>query len=66
MKPSTKKLLGGVACFAIAVGLAGCEEDEQDRVLMYEPGTYLGQEDTPLPDEEVDDLRRRAANQGRL
>ncbi|MDX1711710.1 MAG: hypothetical protein R3316_11310 [Rhodovibrionaceae bacterium] len=65
MKPSSRAVLTAAALTA-ALGLAACEEDEQDRVLMYEPGTYLGQEDTPLAEEKVNDLRQRAKNQGRL
>jgi hypothetical protein len=66
MKPSLRAVVTAVALFAVAIGLAACEEDEQDRVLRYEPGTYLGEEDTPLSDEKVNNLRQRAANQGRL
>ena len=47
----------------IALAVQGCREDEQDRVLMYEPGTYLGQPDEPLDQEQVEALRQRAARQ---
>ena len=47
----------------VALGLQGCREDERDRVLMYEPGVYLGQPDQPLEQEQVDELRYRARQQ---
>ena len=47
----------------VALALQGCREDEQDRILMYEPGTYLGQPDEPLDQEQVEALRQRATRQ---
>jgi hypothetical protein len=47
----------------LALALQGCREDEQDRVLLYEPGTYLGQPDPPLEQAQVDALRQRATRQ---
>jgi hypothetical protein len=44
--------------------LQGCREDEQDRVLFYEPGVYKGEADPPLSDADVDELRQRARQQG--
>ena len=44
--------------------LGACDESEQGRVLRYEKGTYLGQADTPLSEEKLDELRRRATLQG--
>lgn len=46
-----------------AVGLltlGACKESEQNRPLTYEPGVYLGQEDEPLADGMLDQLRDRA------
>lgn len=43
--------------------LAGCREDEQGRVLMYEPGVYKGQSDQQLGEATADELRRRARMQ---
>lgn len=45
---------------AAAIGLAACDEAEQDRILRYEKGTYLGVPDEPLDNETLDDLRFRA------
>lgn len=46
----------------VAVGLAlgGCRENEQDRVLLFEQGKYLGKADRPLSESQVDELRHRA------
>lgn len=44
--------------------VAACDEAEQDRILRYEKGTYLGQPDTPLSAGQVDELRQRATLQG--
>lgn len=53
---------------AVALGLAaatvaGCREEEQGRLLLYEKGTYKGQPDAPLKPSQVDELRQRAAGQ---
>lgn len=49
-----------VPVFAAAFFVAGCDEQEQGRVLRYEPGTYLGKEDSRLDQETLDELRQRA------
>lgn len=46
--------------FAAAFLVAGCDEQEQGRVLRYEPGTYLGKPDGTLDQETLDELRQRA------
>jgi len=43
--------------------LAECRDDEQDRPLTYEKGTYHGKPDAALPSETLDALRQRALNQ---
>lgn len=52
-----------VACAAILIGLTGCRESEQDRIIDFDPGVYKGKEDTPLSQETLDELRSRAAIQ---
>jgi hypothetical protein len=47
----------------LGVSLTACDEAEQGRVLMYEKGTYLGQQDTELSAETESMLRARAAMQ---
>lgn len=54
--------LCGIA--ALMLGMAGCRENEQDRVLMFEQGKYLGKPDQSLSPEQVDELRQRARLQG--
>ncbi len=46
-----------------AASIAGCREDEQGRMLLYEKGTYKGQPDTSLSPQRIDELRQRAAGQ---
>jgi hypothetical protein len=55
-----------MACAALVVvglALAACDQNEQGRIRNYEPGTYLGQPDTPLTKEQRDALRQRARAQ---
>ncbi|HSR71627.1 MAG TPA: hypothetical protein VLL72_04540 [Kiloniellales bacterium] len=49
----------------VAAGLllAACDESEQGRVLMYDKGTYLGQPDNPLTEDEQEALRARTRMQ---
>jgi hypothetical protein len=47
----------------VALAVEGCREDEQDRVLRYQPGTYLGQADEPLDQQQVEELHERATRQ---
>ena len=51
------------AIAVVALSLAACDEAEQGRVLRYEKGTYLGDKDTELSVETLDDLRSRASLQ---
>ncbi len=43
--------------------LSACDPEEQDRVLLYEKGTYLGQADEELSPETRQELRNRARYQ---
>lgn len=63
MKRNKTFWIGAVALFAASVVLSGCEEDEQDRVLLYEKGTYLGDEDQSLNEDTLDQLRSRTRSQ---
>jgi hypothetical protein len=51
------------AFVGIALVAQSCREDEQNRPLMYDKGTYQGQQDEALTDEAVDTLRQRSARQ---
>lgn len=48
---------------AALVLVAGCREEEQDRILFYDKGVYLGAEDTPLSNDGFQTLRERAQGQ---
>ena len=52
-----------VAAVVAASLLVGCREEEQGRVLRYEKGTYLGQKDSGLTEEQRTALRARAQQQ---
>lgn len=54
--------LAVVGCLAL-IALAGCRESEQDRILMYKKGNYLGPQDAPLAERTVETLRARGAHQ---
>ena len=51
------------AILGIALVAQGCREDEQDRPLVYDKGSYQGQPDQALTDEQVEQLRQRSAGQ---
>ncbi len=45
---------------AAGLALSACDEAEQDRILRYEKGTYLGPQDQALSKEQQADLRARS------
>ena len=53
----------GLVIAGLALLMQGCREDEQDRSLMYDKGSYQGQPDQGLSDEQVERLRQRSAGQ---
>ena len=63
MKKAMKLVFTGVLVTAFGLGLSGCREEEQNRVLNYQKGTYLGAQDQSLSDKKVNDLVRRSAYQ---
>lgn len=63
-KPVRRDLRVAILVAALGViGLAGCRENEQDRVIRFEQGVYKGNPDTQLDEGQVDELRSRAARQ---
>lgn len=52
-----------LAIAGIALVAQGCREDEQNRPLTYDKGTYQGQPDEALSDQQVEALRQRSAGQ---
>ena len=61
--PNRRSLVALSIAFVASLVLASCDEAEQGRVLRYEKGTYLGQKDTPLAEEDRDELRARTRMQ---
>ncbi|MDF2096544.1 hypothetical protein [Aquibaculum arenosum] len=58
------RTFGVLVSLAVAgVLLSACDPEEQDRVLLYEKGTYLGQADEELSPEARQELRNRARYQ---
>lgn len=47
----------------VVAALAGCREEEQGRVLLYDKGHYLGKKDQPLSAETLSELRQRGLKQ---
>ena len=58
------KLIPVAAGAALVLALSACDQAEQGRILRYEKGTYLGQSDSELTDEQRQQLRARAMQQG--
>ncbi len=58
------KLIPIVAGAGLVLTLAACDEAEQGRILRYEKGTYLGQSDSGLTEQQREELRARATLQG--
>ena len=48
------------AIAAVVTALSSCAKEEQNRLLSYEKGTYLGKADQSLTPEQVQNLMARA------
>ena len=59
----TRKILVLFALTAVAAGLSACAEEEQNRVLSYQKGTYLGKTDQQLSEDQLRQLMFRSNNQ---
>lgn len=49
-----------LALAGLAIMVQACREDEQDRPFVYDKGTYQGQADEKLEQDQIDALRQRA------
>ncbi len=58
-----RRWLAAFIAVLATTALTGCREEEQDRVLLFEQGTYLGTPDEGLSEEQVDTLHGRAMRQ---
>lgn len=47
----------------LAMGIAGCREDEQGRPMVKQKGVYEGAVDEALAEDRLSDLKSRAAGQ---
>lgn len=52
-------LLASLALVSVGLAMTGCRENEQNRILSYEPGKYQGKQDTDATLDEGT-LRNRA------
>ena len=52
-----------VPLLGLILGFSGCNPDEQGRILSYEKGTYLGQADQKLGEDQLRDLEVRTSMQ---
>ena len=43
--------------------ISSCREDEQNRVLNYNKGVYLGEKDTQLTEQQITNLRIHTSRQ---
>jgi len=56
----TRDFLKFLVLATFVAALSSCAEEEQNRLLSYEKGTYLGPADQSLSDEQVRKLMTRA------
>jgi hypothetical protein len=53
-----------LGCLLVAgLAISGCRKEEQNRTLEFDKGTYLGEPDQSLTDEQLTELRYRANGQ---
>ena len=58
-----RKILILFSLVGLSSGLVACAEEEQNRLLSYEKGTYLGKADQQLSEEQLRQLVRRSNGQ---
>jgi hypothetical protein len=58
-----RSILGLAAALLVLLAVQGCRDDEQDRPLLYQKGSYQGPSEPPLDPQKVEQLRARAENQ---
>jgi hypothetical protein len=59
----TRKFFVLLSFLALSFGLSACAEEEQNRVLSYEKGTYLGKKDQKLTEAQLRQLVLRSNGQ---
>lgn len=63
LRRGARRCMALLALAAVTFAVQACREDEQDRPLVYDKGTYQGPADEQLGQDQVDALRQRAAGQ---
>jgi hypothetical protein len=58
-----KKSLTIAVLIGMAAGFGACAEEEQNRVLQYKKGTYLGKTDQKLSQDQLQELGLRSNGQ---
>jgi hypothetical protein len=56
----TRHLFKIFALATFVVALSSCAEEEQNRVLSYDKGTYLGKQDQSLSSDQLRELMMRS------
>ena len=59
----TRKIFILFSLIGLSFGLMACTEEERDRVLRYEKGTYLGNADQRLSQDQLRQLMLRSNGQ---
>ena len=60
---TTRKILILFSLAGLSFGLIACAEEEQNRLLSYEKGTYLGKADQQLSQDQLRQLMLRSNGQ---
>jgi len=60
MRNALHLLIMSCLVLVTAAGLSACRKSEQNRILSYEKGTYLGTPDRKLPEQIVSKLEQRS------
>lgn len=63
MRPNRTSLMAFAALGLACLALGACREEEQDRILRFKPGVYLGAPQDPVPADKKQALVDRAKTQ---
>jgi hypothetical protein len=58
-----RQVVPALALAVLVLALQACREDEQNRPLVYDKGTYGGPADEKLEQDQIEALRQRTAGQ---
>jgi hypothetical protein len=60
---SARLILGLAVTFLVVLAVQGCRQEEPNRPLLYHKGSYSGQTEPPLSEQQLERLRQRAQYQ---